>query len=393
MIIIIWIIITLLVFGIIVLFHEFWHFFSAKFFWVKVEEFWLWIPPKIINLYKDKSWTKYTLNLLPIWWFVKLKWEEFNEDTIKDKSSLAWKPIWTQMIIVLAWVIMNFVLAILIITTFFYIWVPPIAINTVLETNIKTKLIPHLNDTIQMWLVKVDWLLLSPSIWSIAEKSWIKHNDVLIKINNKPVTSPEDMINIVKYSHYPIVFTIKRLTKIVNINILPVNWKIWSYVWYNLVDINKDFKYKYPLNEAFKEWIKETYNQWLFTFELLQNLVKKLISPKKIEREEALKHLWWPIALGNLFVNLVKEKLDVSIIFLIWAIISINLWIFNLLPIPALDGWRFFIMLLNGIVIFIFWRRAIDYNVENLIHIVWFIILIWLSIFIAYQDIWRIITG
>ncbi len=393
MIIIAWILIALLVFGIIVLFHEFWHFFSAKFFWVKVEEFWLWIPPKIINLYNDKSWTKYSLNLLPIWWFVKLKWEEFNEDTIKDKNSLAWKPIFIQMIIVLAWVMMNFILAILIISTFFYIGISPIAINTVLETNTKIKLIPNLNDAVKIWLIKIDWLLLSPSAWSVAEKAWIKHNDVLIKINNKTVTSPQDMINVVKYSQYPIVFTIKRLTKIVNITILPKNWKIWSYVWYNLIEINKDFKYKYSLDQALKEWIKETYNQWLFTFELLKNLFKKLSSVKKTDREEALKYLWWPIALWNLFVNLVKENFDVSIIFIIWAIISINLWIFNLLPIPALDWWRFFIMLLNWIVIFIFWRRIIDYNVENLIHIIWFIILIWLSIFIAYQDIWRIITG
>lgn len=72
---ILWIITAIIIFWIIVLIHEWWHFASARFFWVKVEEFWLWIPPRAKKLFTDKKWTLYSLNWLPIWGFVRLAWE------------------------------------------------------------------------------------------------------------------------------------------------------------------------------------------------------------------------------------------------------------------------------------------------------------------------------
>jgi hypothetical protein len=48
-------------------------------------------------------------------------------------------------------------------------------------------------------------------------------------------------------------------------------------------------------------------------------------------------------------------------------------------------------MLLNSIVIFIFWKKVIDWRVENLIHLLWFLFLITLSLFVAYKDIFKLI--
>jgi regulator of sigma E protease len=81
------------------------------------------------------------------------------------------------------------------------------------------------------------------------------------------------------------------------------------------------------------------------------------------------------------------------VILVIWAIISINLWIFNLLPIPALDWWRFLFLSINGIVLKIFWKKAINERLEAIIHTWFFVFLIWLSIIIAYNDISRIINN
>jgi regulator of sigma E protease len=79
--------------------------------------------------------------------------------------------------------------------------------------------------------------------------------------------------------------------------------------------------------------------------------------------------------------------------FIIAAIISINLWVFNLLPIPALDGWRFIFIFVNGIIEKLFWKKAINALVENFIHVWFFILLIALSILIAYNDIIKIINS
>ena len=84
--IIIWIIVSLILFSIIIIIHELWHFCSARKFWVRVEEFWLWIPPRAKKLFKDKKWTIFSLNWLPIWWFVKLTWEMPNTFLVFDEN-------------------------------------------------------------------------------------------------------------------------------------------------------------------------------------------------------------------------------------------------------------------------------------------------------------------
>jgi len=282
-------------------------------------------------------------------------------------------------------------LASMIFSTLFYFWSEPLAINTKFETQTKTKFIPDLNTAIEKWILEIDWVSLSPMKWSIAENSWIKDWDILLYINQKQITKPEEMINLVKYSTWPLEFKIKRKNEQIIIPITPVNWKIWSLVWYNIKSINKDFEYKYTFWKAIKEWFIETYNESKLTFELLWSLVVKLIKPNNVyERQEAVESLGWPIAVWNLFVNLVNENVKLNIILLIWAVLSINLWVFNLIPFPALDWWRFFIMLINSIIIFFFWKKAIDERIEQFIHFIWFIFLILLSIFVAYKDIFKI---
>jgi regulator of sigma E protease len=80
-------------------------------------------------------------------------------------------------------------------------------------------------------------------------------------------------------------------------------------------------------------------------------------------------------------------------IIIIWAIISINLWIFNLLPIPALDWWRFLFIVINSITQKLFRKKILNENIEWLIHVLFFIILIALSLIIAYNDINKIIIN
>jgi regulator of sigma E protease len=74
-------------------------------------------------------------------------------------------------------------------------------------------------------------------------------------------------------------------------------------------------------------------------------------------------------------------------------VISINLWVFNLLPIPALDGGRFIFITTNGLIKKFLWRSAINAQIENLIHFWFFVLLIALSILIAYNDIIKIINN
>ncbi len=115
------IILALLVFSIIVFFHELGHFSMAKRFGVKVEEFGIGIPPRAKQIWKDKSGTIYTFNWLPIGGFVKMKGEEINETGAHDKDSLASKNFWQQSGVILAGVVMNFFFAFIIFSVLFMV--------------------------------------------------------------------------------------------------------------------------------------------------------------------------------------------------------------------------------------------------------------------------------
>ncbi len=401
--IIIWIIVAILMFSIIVIIHEFWHFSAARIFGVKVEEFWLWIPPFAKKLFTDKKGTKFTLNWLPLWGFVRLKWENWEQNNnwflIKEgnkKDRFIDKNYFQKSVILLAWVFMNFVLAIIIFSILFFVWVKPIWINSQIETDLNVKIIPTYEQALKSWLLeKKQWIILYPVKESIAEKSWIKKWNILLKINNKKIHSPEEVIKLIWENAWKeINFLIKNSLSTEGFSSLKIivwkDWKIGSYLSAN-ISVNKDFKYKYWIIDSIKYWFIETYNQALLTFKWIWILWQKIFNPKtETEREEAVKNMKGPIWI----VDLVANSLSAGIIFLfiISAIISINLGVFNLLPIPALDWWRFLIITINTFLKKIFWDKINTNNFENIVHLIFFIILIALSLIVWYNDIINIIN-
>lgn len=443
--IVIWIIVAIIVFSIIILIHEYGHFKASRIFWVKVEEFWLWIPPKAKELFTDKKWTKYTLNWLPLWWFVKLKWENLNtfrifdenkkilsnqkaEDYIKlskdifdvnwnkldenikkeileklqenyaQDSLLTKNPI-KQAIIVLAWIFMNFLLAFFIFFILFLIWVKPIWINNSIPTELQLKFIPTLKEAINIWLVKKEnWIAFLKSSWSILKTNdWIITNLIIDK-KDINLISINDFWNILKENTWKnITINWYKIDKNNSKNyfseniVVPESWKLWIYIWENLVK-NEDFKYKYwPIDSA-KYAFLETKNQISFTFSWIKMLLGKIIFPKtETERKEAINEVSGPIWMVDFMSKTIWNWIVFVII--IWALISINLWVFNLLPIPALDWWRFIFIVINWTIQKIFWKKAINENIEWLIHVLFFIFLIALSIIIAYNDVIKIINN
>ncbi len=433
--IILWIITSIVLFSVIVLIHEWGHFITARKFWVRVEEFGLWIPPRAKKLFTDKKWTLFSLNWLPIGWFVKLTWEmpntflvynekkelynnaDLEKDLLENKDifdkdweiiksddkqiiikklkenkadyNLMNKPAWQQAIIILAWVFMNFLLAIIIFSILFFTWIKPLWINTQIQTNLDLKLIPTYEQSINSWLlIKKDWIIVNPIKNSLAKKSWIKENTIITKINNKKISSLEKFKNILEENKNNTILLTDNKNNIFKIN-LDNNWKIWAYIWDN-IELNKSFQYKYWFFNSIKYWTLETYNQTLLTFKWLWILVRKIFNPETPkERQEAINQVSWPIWI----VDFITNSMQWWIIFLlvIWAIISINLWVFNLLPIPALDWWRFLFITINGLIKKIFWRKAISEKTEWYIHVWFFIVLIALSLLIAYNDISKII--
>ncbi len=96
-----------------------------------------------------------------------------------------------------------------------------------------------------------------------------------------------------------------------------------------------------------------------------------------------------PIAIGGLFVQLVSAKVGATVILTVAALLSINLGAFNLLPLPALDGGRFFIATLlaplRGM------KGSKIRNIEAAIHQIGFTLLILLAVIVAFHDVWKLV--
>nr|MDD3719907.1 site-2 protease family protein [Candidatus Gracilibacteria bacterium] len=431
------ILVSIIMFSLIVLVHEFGHFKTARIFGVKVYEFGLGIPPKAKKIWQDKKGTIYTLNWLPIGGFVRLKGESINyfmiydenknlykqEDLGKvlksskiifdklgnkisnsdrsellakinennDKDNLINKSYWQQSIVILAGVFMNFLLAIFIFSILFFVGVKPIGINDKLDTNLDIKFFPTINQAINDGLlIKNKGVYLYPLTGSLAEVSGIKDSDLLLKVNNSEVNSPDDVKKIIgSNSNIYIDFEIKRGDNIINIKIKPgIDGKIGSYLAPN-IEYNKDFIYKYGIGKSFVVASKEVYNESLLTLKALGILVRKIVVPHTVEeREEAIQNVSGPVGI----VSIVNESLkqSITVLFILASLISINLGVFNLLPLPALDGGRFAFMTINEIIRITTGKKGVSPQVEGLIHMSFFVILIFLSIIITYNDILKI---
>ncbi len=284
---------------------------------------------------------------------------------------------------------MNFLFSWIVFSILFFIGVSPIGINSQFPTNTETRLVPTFEQARERGMIVTDGITLSPLSGSIAFKAWIQEGDMIRKINGVPVVKVEDVMNFSKQGIGGI-FTLERSGQTLTLPIVPKDGKIGSYVGYHVKEVKTNFTYQVSFFESFSLWAKEVYEQSKLTLELLGNLSKKLFFPKNDqERKEATESLSWPIGVGGVFVDLAKIQVSLTVIAVIAALISINLWVFNLLPFPALDGGRFVFLSLSEIVkILTKWRVKTE-KLEWIIHAFWFFLLMALSIFVAVNDILR----
>lgn len=354
----------ILVLSILVLVHELGHFMVAKLFGIKVEEFGFGFPPRLFGFKKGE--TIYSINALPFGGFVKLygedeagggkirnsKFEIQNKDI---KRAFFAKNAWQRFLVVIAGVVMNFILAVILISYLFA------AVGVAVPAkNIKV----------------VEILKNSP-----AFEAGIKADDKILSFNHVKIDSVEGFILKTKANlGKPIVLELARGEKTFSIILTPrqnytategpigvgiSNVEIKKYVWYEapVLGTKEAFSYSWLILNSFGKMI----------FEFALHGTK----PSGVAG---------PIGVVQLTGHAVKVGLNAVIWFV--ALLSLNLAVINVLPIPALDGGR-----LLFIVIEIVARKKVHPKYEAYAHAIGFAILIILIILVTAQDIIRLVSG
>ena len=222
----------------------------------------------------------------------------------------------------------------------------------------------------------------------MADVAGIKKGDSVMRINGQVPYTPADFVAAVSTAKNTVVLDILRNKQPKTVTLTPKNGMINSYVGFASMSVKQGLTYKYPLPQAMRAGLEETYAQSQMMLEVLGTIGKNIISPRAPqERKEAMQSMSGPIALGGLFVDFVQSHASLEVLLVLIAFISINLGIFNLLPIPALDGGRVLFLAITTVVLWFIKKQQAVYNVEKYIHLTGFAILILLSVVIAFKDV------
>lgn len=359
------IIIAIITLLLLVVLHELGHFALAKKFGVKVEEFGVGLPPRIFG--KKIGETIYSLNLIPFGAFVRLFGEQEN---ISEPRSFNSKPIWQRALIVLGGVLMFWIVAWILLSITMCLGTP-----TVISDDMNENLI---NPKIQIVAV-------APN--SPASNADIKPGDSIKEIS---VFEPEFKIyeiNKVKdiqeltevYKGQEIILSIERGDKIFETKLIP---RISPPQGEGAIGVGlaRTAIVSYPLHQAIIQGGIETYNFTKATIQGWGIVFSSLFNHKGMP---AGVQLMGPIGVFDLFAQMTSLGFVYFLRFT--ALISVFLALFNILPIPALDGGKLVFLGIEAIR-----KKPISQEVEQKITGFFFFLLIFLMIIVTFKDIQRL---
>lgn len=375
----------IIVFSILVLVHEYGHFITAKKSGVHVEEFGLGLPPRAMKIWKDKSGTIYSLNWIPFGGFVKMRGEDdFKGESQKDPNSFANKNIFARMLIVCAGVIMNFLLAIILLTIVFTAGFYPLSIVDDQKIPINSYIIQRESFAKEIGTLQVDanvqgLMIEKVETDSLAEKAGILAGDKILAVDGKMIDNTLALINASQEkAGQNMVLSIQRGEEVREINIQPEKNKTLG------VYLKSQFQIKslqFPLHIAFIKAVEETGRQSYMTLILAKNMIVDLF--QKASLPEGVSGPVGIVQMTGTFV-----QLGIIPLMIFTSLLSISLAVLNIMPFPALDGGRLLFMIFELI-----FRKKPNAKVESTIHGIGYALLMLLIIIVSYNDIVRWISG
>ncbi len=329
------VIISLLLFGLLIGVHEFGHLIAAKFNKINVIEFSIGMGPKIFSF--EKGGTLYSLRLFPIGGFCNMEGENEEIDT---KGSFSTKSPLRKISVLASGALMNLLLGFI-----------ALLIITVPLSEVTSTYIDQVNTS------------------APAYHQGLESGDKIIRLNNKVVRTFNDISYFMSENNGEAVdVSVLRNGKELTFNVKPFSNEGKYYI---------GITAKVIKNNLWQSIKLSFYNE-IF--------ISKLI----------IKSLWQLITGGISLseasgpVGVVKEigaaaQSGFSNVMYILAIITINLGLFNLLPIPALDGGRILFAFIELVI-----RRKISLKIEATIHTLGLVLLMLVMVFVTFNDVLKL---
>lgn len=379
------VIVTAVVFLVMITLHEFGHFAFAKLLGVKVLEFSVGMGPSIIKHQGKK--TIYALRLLPIGGYCRLEGEDGESS---DPEAFSNQKLWKRFIIVSAGAVINillgFVLFMIVVNM-----MSPIATNVIEKIDERS----HLSEA---------GVMAGDRIISVNGHKISIYNDIGLYTNEFDAETKSAEI-IVKRNGEKIKFNVKPSLNEVQIAYGEKSAEISDTV----NGIAENYTVEYGENNVPGEMIGKNYSseRYIIGFEAKREeitarnvipeawnytryVVKSIFSAigDMISGKTGLSNLSGPVGVAGVIGEAVNSGRDslLNILFIV-AVLTLNLGIFNLLPLPALDGGRLFFMLIEFVR-----GKPVPAEKEGLVHTVGLVLLLILAAVVCYSDIMKLIV-
>ena len=319
--------------ALLIILHELGHYLVARLFKVEVEEFGIGFPPRLAKIFMAGG-TIFSINWIPLGGFVRIKGE--NDPNVP--GGLAAANPWVRLAVLLAGPLMNLSLG--------------VALSILLFYNLGEPVL----DQVQVQEI-------APG--SPAAQAGLQIGDLILKVDNLDVHSVDDLHEkIYARLGQPVLFTIQRGEQISEVTMTPRNPPPED----GAIGIIMG----YPIKPT--TLVKAVPVGVAATYEYIRSV---LLLPVRIFQGEVSPQEGRPIGYKGMFD--IYQQIEQPLWF--FMVITISLGIFNLFPIPALDGGRILFTIPE-----ILFRRRIPQKYENAIHLVGFTMLLFLLIYINLQD-------
>ncbi len=365
------IIIFIIILSVLVMIHELGHFIMAKRAGIGVEEFGFGLPPRLWG--KKVGETIYSVNWLPFGGFVRLKGEDPTDKHKGDKNSFWVKSAGQRAKVILAGVFMNFVLAVVI----FYVAVVALGfkVNMPLIIDHDFKFVKESRQV----------LVTDVGADTPAQGSGIEAGDSILSVDGVLIADLDQLQKIVRASQD------KQLTLVLENSVTNNRRTVVAVPAYNeklsapalgvglseLISLN----FETPAQKIFSGFI-HSYNTMDYSLRVMAELVSYSVRERDISAVS--EGVAGPVGIAAATGQAVAYG-PIAVLQLA-GLLSLNLAFLNVLPIPALDGGRFFFLVVEVIT-----RRRTHPVLEKWVHTIGFAVLIGLVLLITYNDILKLV--